>query len=395
MRKPTGIDERPEQYRPPVIRAVGVTVSERYLAKLAEKSFLNLWSYPTPYRNQKPSGRGDGKELCDLLVVCGQHIVIFSEKSISWPNGELHVAWSRWARSAVRDAAKQAKGAERWIANFPDKIFLDRECTVPFPIDFPPPEQRTVHRVVVAKGAAQACREHLTDSSGSLIIKPSIKANDHWSGNPAEIEPFSIGDVDPTGSFVHVIDDVALDIVMSELDTVRDFTDYLEKKEAFIRSGRLSEAHGEENLLAYYAIRINEEGDHDFVPDDQSGQVKVDRMRYERLIEDPRYIAKKQADKISYLWDALIETFTTHMLDGTSITLGSYEFDLRKNELGVRYMALQTRFLRRSRGEAVRDALEIGKTQDRFFRLMIALAESKESETAFFILTLKYLDWME
>jgi hypothetical protein len=92
MRKPTGIDERHEQYRPPVIRAEGVTVSERYLAKLAEKSFLNLWSYPNPYRNQKLSGRGDGKELCDLLVVCGQHIVIFSERSISWPNGELHVA---------------------------------------------------------------------------------------------------------------------------------------------------------------------------------------------------------------------------------------------------------------------------------------------------------------
>ena len=201
--------------------------------------------------------------------------------------------------------------------------------------------------MVVAKGAAQACREHLTDSSGSLIIKPSIKANDHWSGNPDEIQPFSIGDVDPTGSFVHVIDDVALDIVMSELDTVRDFTDYLEKKEAFIRSGRLSEAHGEENLLAYYAIRINEEGDHDFVPDDQIGQVKVGRMRYKRLVEDPQYIAKKQADKISYLWDMLIEVFTTHMLDGTSVTIGGYEFDLRKNELGVRYMALQPRFLRR------------------------------------------------
>jgi hypothetical protein len=182
---------------------------------------------------------------------------------------------------------------------------------------------------------------------------------------------------------------------MSELDTVRDFTDYLEKKEAFIRSGRLSEAHGEENLLAYYAIRINEEGDHDFVPDDQNGQVKIGRTRYKRLVEDPRYIAKKQADKISYLWDRLIETFTTPMLDGTSITMDDHEFDLRTNELGVRYMALLPRFHRRRHGEAVRGAFEMGKTKDRFFRLMMVHAESKESETAFFILILKYLDWME
>ena len=250
-RKPTGIDERLEQYRPPVIKAEGVTASERYLAKLADKSFLNLWSYPSLFRDQQQSGSGDGKELCDLLVVCDRQIIIFSEKTIAWPNGELDVAWNRWAKRAVRDAAKQAKGAERWITKYPDRIFLDRGCKTPFPIDFPSPEDRIIHRVVVAKGAAQACREHVPNSSGSMIIKPAIKGNKHWSGAPGETEPFSIGDVDPSGSFVHVIDDVALDVIMGELDTIRDFTDYLDKKEVFVRSGRLSQAHGEENLLAY------------------------------------------------------------------------------------------------------------------------------------------------
>jgi hypothetical protein len=362
---------------------------------LAEKSFLNLWSYPSLFRDQKQLGRGDGKELCDLLVVCGRHIIIFSEKTIAWPSGSVEIAWSRWAKRAVRDGAKQAKGAERWITEYPDRIFLDRGCTEPFPINFPPPEDRVIHRVVVTKGAAQACREFLPDGSGSLIIKPTLKANAHWSSKPGEIEPFAIGDVDPSGSFVHVIDGVALDIVMRELDTVRDFTDYLEKKAAFIRSGRLSEAHGEENLLAYYAIRINDDGDHDFVPDNERGQVEIDSSRYKRLVEDPRYLAKKEADKISYLWDGLIETFTTHMLDGTSITLAGHDFDLRKSELGVRHMALQRRFVRRSHGEAVKGALEIGKTHDRFFRAMISPAGAKENETAFFILTFKYLDWME
>ena len=128
-----------KQYRAPVPKAQGVTQSERYLARLAEKSFLNLWSYPAPFRDQQQSGCGDGKELCDLLVVCGRYIVIFSEKTIAWPRGNLTIAWRRWAKRAVRDAAKQAKGAERWITEFSERLFLDRQCETPFPIDLPPP----------------------------------------------------------------------------------------------------------------------------------------------------------------------------------------------------------------------------------------------------------------
>ena len=399
-RKPTRIDERPIQYRPPVIKADGVTLSERYLAKLAEKSFLNLWSYPSPFRDQKQTSGGDGKELCDLLVVCGRYIVIFSEKTIAWPNGELNIAWSRWVKRAVRDAANQAKGAERWITSHSHRIFLDRDCKVPFPISFPPLEDRIIHRIVVATGAADACREYILSSSGSLIIKPAIKQSEHWSGNSGKIEPFCIGDVDPTGSFVHVFDNVVLEVVMQELDTIRDFTDYLQKKAAFVRSGCLSQANGEENLMAYYAIRINKEGDHDFISDrDLTGgdhdPLEIDGSHYAKFVNDPQYIAKKQADEISYLWDGLIKAFTTPMLDGTSITLGEYEFDLKMNELGVRYMALERRFSRRNLGEAVRGAMEVGKTKDRFFRMMMGPVGEKESETAFFILTFKYLDCMD
>ena len=128
-----------------------------------------------------------------------------------------------------------------------------------------------------------------------MIIKPAIKGNKHWSGAPGEVEPFSIGDVDPSGSFVHVIDDVALDVIMEELDTIRDFTDYLDKKEVFVRSGRLSQAHGEENLLAYYAVRINDEGGHDFVPDgEKHDQVEINRSLYANLCSDSRYARKSR-----------------------------------------------------------------------------------------------------
>jgi hypothetical protein len=55
----------------PVQPAEGVTDAERYLAKLCRRSFLSLWSYPGVFRDQ-----GGGKEVCDLLVVFDNHIII-------------------------------------------------------------------------------------------------------------------------------------------------------------------------------------------------------------------------------------------------------------------------------------------------------------------------------
>ena len=144
--------------RHPVKKGQGVTASERYFANLAERSFLNLWSYPNPFRDQKVGGRRDGKELCDLLVVCKPYIIIFSEKNIQLPDCELNVAWCRWFKRAVLAAAKQSKGAERWTKTYPEKIFLDRKCENPIPINFPSPENKIIHRVAVAGGSAEVCK---------------------------------------------------------------------------------------------------------------------------------------------------------------------------------------------------------------------------------------------
>lgn len=48
-------------------RSRGSTASERLLADLGEHAFLNLWSYPNLFYDKKKNGKGDGKELCDLL----------------------------------------------------------------------------------------------------------------------------------------------------------------------------------------------------------------------------------------------------------------------------------------------------------------------------------------
>ena len=64
---------------PAISRADGITDSERYLKKLCERTFLSLWSYPNVYRDQGGAAKGDGKEVCDLLVVFENHIIMFSD----------------------------------------------------------------------------------------------------------------------------------------------------------------------------------------------------------------------------------------------------------------------------------------------------------------------------
>jgi hypothetical protein len=379
--------------RPAIVRSEGGTPSERYLAKLADKSFLNLWCYPNVFIDKKRAGgKGDGKELCDLLVVCGDHVLVFSDKTVAFPEGEDKVlAWKRWSRRAIAKSVDQIRGAERWITHFPERIFIDRKCTQKLPIALPPPDRRKVHGIVVALGAGEASKRYFGGGIGSLAVTPDIKGAAHWEGD--SVAPFLVGDVDPDGPFVHVLDDATLDIVLGELNTIIDLTAYLTKKEALIRSGRLISAGGEEDLVAYYMTHMNPEGEHDFTRPDGSPLGADDHITFDPgihadMLQNVQYLAKKEADDISYLWDRLIEAFTNHMLAGTTLVPDGQSFDLSELEQGIRHMALVPRYLRRVMGEGIRDALEKGRAADRFTRAFLPGPTEANQETAFFFMTL-------
>jgi hypothetical protein len=391
---PTKVEYGPA--RPAVIRSQGTTPSERYLAKIAEKSFLNLWSYPNTFIDKRSGGKGDGKELCDLLVVCGDHILIFSDKSVSWPAGDDTIlAWKRWYRRAVLKSVEQIRGAERWIAKFPDRIFIDPQCTQRLPILLPPPERRKVYGIVVALGAGDACRKYFDEGMGSLFIRPDIKDSAHYEGEC--IVPFAVGDIDSKGPFVNVLDDATLDIVLGELDTITDLTRYLAKKEQLIRSGRLISAAGEEELVAYYMTHMNSSDEHDFTKPDGTdlgdAQVAFAAGFYENLVGNRQYQAKKKADEISYVWDKLIEEFTNNMLAGTSIIPDAISFELSELEKGIRHMALVPRYKRRLFGESILDVFEKSKGVDRFTRSLLPGPNDSDQEAGFFFMTMAVPDF--
>ena len=158
-------------YSEAVVRSEGSTPSERYLAKLCDKNFLKLWSYPNVFIDKRKCGKGDCKELCDLLVVCGDYVLIFSDKTIGWLDGEdVLLSWKRWFNRAIHHSVRQIRKAERWIEQMPEKIYLDKGCTQPFLFKLPPPERRKVHGIVVAIGAGEACKAFFGEGIGSLMI---------------------------------------------------------------------------------------------------------------------------------------------------------------------------------------------------------------------------------
>jgi len=110
--------------RIPIHKAEGVTPSEKYLNGLCESTFLSLWSYPGIFRDQKKKDARDGKELCDMLVVFDEHVLIFSDKHCSFPSsGNLELDWKRWYNRAIKKSADQAWGAERWLRSYPQAVY--------------------------------------------------------------------------------------------------------------------------------------------------------------------------------------------------------------------------------------------------------------------------------
>lgn len=355
----SSLNTSPTTQTPLIRRAEGVTEAERYLQKLCNRSFLSLWSYSGIYRDQngKISGKaGDGKEVCDLLVVFQNHILIFSDKDCRFPeSGNLELDWSRWFRRAVLDSAKQVYGAERWIKEHPDRLFTDRACTQRFPVELPPLDKAIFHRIVVAHDGARRCREEL-GGSGSLMIAPHIVGDQHSAPFSKGGRAFTFGQVDPARGYVHVFDDTSLDIVMQTLDTVSDFVAYLQKKEAFVLSGRLGMAAGEEELLAHYLKRLNPNDEHDFVVPSILDKIYLAEGDWEEFTTNPQRLAQIEANKVSYFWDSLIEEFCRHIYAGTSYMISHP--NLRDQEKLFRLAARETRTRRRMLSTALFELME-------------------------------------
>jgi hypothetical protein len=325
-----------------IMKSSGVTATERMLADFADRSFLRAWSYPNPVKD-------DRKELCDLLAVFENHVFIFFDREnrqLDKADADPMVSWKRWKRDAIDAQIQTARGAERYIRSG-RAIFLDAELKVPFPIAIDPTKM-IVHKIIVAHGAAEACKAFSDDNvSGSLAIAYGDKSD--GLNAPFLIE---LDREDP----VHVFDTHTLPIVLEELDTIFDLSTYLDAKVRAIGELQLLSYCGEEDLLAHYFVNFDGANNrHRIGTDDPTiNAVFVGEGEWRDFTRQAVYRRKKKADKVSYLWDDVLQRTTQNALDGT--LLGNA--DVLRGRSAVHEMAKEPRFSRRELSAAMIKAIE-------------------------------------
>ena len=369
----------------PIVKNTGETAAERYLARLCNKSFLSLWSYPGVYRDQgRTEGKGDGKEVCDLLVVFGDHVIIFSDKDCEFKDtGRVELDWRRWFRKSILSSAHQIWGAEKWIRGYQGKLFIDKKCQVPLPINLPNADEMKVHRIVVAHDRSGRCRA-IVGGSGSLLLSNYLEGESHLN------TPFTVGHLERKKGFVHVFDDTSLNIVMKSLDTVFDFVSYLEKKKNLFNSNLKIHAAGEEELLAIYLSRTNKEGEHDFEFPKNVDVISIDQGFWNRYQSNTQRLAQIEDNKISYMWDAIIEKFNHHMLMNTQYTLDGRAISrpVAEQELGFRVLAAEPRTRRRLLATGLAEVLERSKKPGSFLEARVVLP-SHDGDPHYVFVTLR------
>ena len=279
-----------------IVQAEGVTTTERLLKSLCDHSFLKMWTYPGIFRDQGNGAGGHGKEICDVLVVFANDILIFSDKSCQFNTLiDEQLAWKRWFRKSVWDSAGQAWGAERWIREHPDRLFIDRACNRRFPLTLPASESTRFHHIVVAHGLPDV---------GSGNQATHLKIDSRFIGLDAHApeigprRPFFVDWLEDKKSFVHVFSGHSLKNVLKKLDTVSDFTSYLTQKEKLFREGNAIVAEREEDLLAIYLRQLNSDNEHDFIFRGRPGPLTVAPGEWERFEASPQRRTQIQAKRL-------------------------------------------------------------------------------------------------
>lgn len=266
-----------------------MTRTEKFVSDLCKITFLPIWSFPNPIGKK-------GKELCDILIVCGNDIIIISIKEIDVKEiGNPEVEFQRWLKKAIDESVSQIYGAERYISsqNYITLKDGNKKIVLPKKID------RNIHRIAVAFGRGE---------------KFPLKFGDFGKG------------------FVHVFDENSIQAALLTLDTITDFLDYIRLKESFISSGKQPIFSSELDLLGLYILNNN-----DF-PNDLDVLILHDDI-WDGLMKNKDYEQKREELKTSYVWDNLIKDFHENQLNNTLES----NTTAKELEMSVRMMAKESR----------------------------------------------------
>lgn len=287
-------------------------IGEEFVNGIAFDSFIEHWCYPSP-KDEK----GDQKEICDLLILFGDKLIIISVK-----NYEFKDFYSRYFRRTIEKAVKQIYGAERKLFKSERDIFIKHPKRN---IEkFPKGKVKEIHRVIVNLGEG------------------------------VKFYPFNKETKDE--KFITLLDKDAFQTIVRELDTIPDFLDYLRKREELFSNKTATIMPGKEDdfspetseqffeyeekqfkpadkrsilisgtehdLLAHY-LKNNKEFPDYIHSDEYNGMfIQLDGT-WNEFVKKKQVKAKKKLDKNSYFLDKLVKREVLNNINENSIELAT------------------------------------------------------------------------
>jgi len=287
--------------------------AEKIVQELAHKTFLIDWCFLNP---KLPNG----KELCDLLVVFDDTAIIWGIKDLKLDENGFY------NRKEVEKNLRQLTGARRQLFDLKTPIKLENSRRRVEQFD--PSEIKNVHLISVLLG------------EGEDVFSFVEQYKNHA---------------------IHVFTKKFTEIALNELDTIRDFTDYLRSKEEFLTQDcKIILDNGEEDLLAHYLLDKRT-----FGKLDDADLVIIAEGMWSDVQSRPEYIAKNEANRFGYVWDSIINWAHTASM--------KYSNDALQYEIIARELARPNRFRRRGLGKLYFDAhvLAHNNSQDIFRRVLL------------------------
>jgi|GEM_PF-715135 len=282
---------------------------ESAVNKLTFDTYLKYWCYPNPKDEY-----GDKKEICDLLIIFKDVLIIVAIKNYSF-NGD----YEKYFRSTLDKALLQLNGAERKLFTFPRDIFIKHPNK---PIEkFEKTQFKIIHRIIINL------------NNNALFYPGGLKTKKN--------------------EFAHVFNwDAFLKLVL-ELDTIPDFIQYLNvRKDCFINKDFMLMTGSENDythstnqeflkytssftplnkqcilvsgteldLLADYFFNERKFNTHFYSSDYNTASFELDG-KWDRYLSKNEVHKKKAEDKASYFIDEFVKNEVLYKLDSNNLEI--------------------------------------------------------------------------
>lgn len=236
---------------------------EDYVNQLAYKSYLKYWCYPNPLDIS-----GDNKEFCDLLISFRDILIIISVK-----NHDYDGDYEKYKRKVIDKSSKQLNGAYRKLFTAQRDILIkhpDRE-----PELFNPKLFNQVYRITINVGE--------------------------------QFEYYELGEQIDKKGFINILNKDTFEAIIAELDTIKDFVEYINEREKLLLSGKIRNFKcKEKDLLAEFLTNARRFPFDYTSPDIKGIDLELDGA-WENYVNSDAVKNKKQADKASYFIDKLVD----------------------------------------------------------------------------------------